>query len=144
MSNSIEMSDGFFTGADVIHQYTRAQAIADGVLVDVTEMAREAGFAWPVALTRAVWEDCVAWSEDDNRRQTVQHETGRLWDVLWMAHGATRSVTKFADRGVAPFQLVRIPRGGRATRPRLVSLKLVMGVGDDGGPVLTIMQPTED
>ena len=37
--------------------YTRAQAIEDGVLVDVSESAREAGFKFPVAVTRTVW-DC--------------------------------------------------------------------------------------
>ena len=37
----------------VISCYSRAQAIEDGVLVDVTNMAREAGFKWPVALTHA-------------------------------------------------------------------------------------------
>ena len=36
--------------------YTRAQAIADGILVDVSETAREAGFNIPVALTRTVWD----------------------------------------------------------------------------------------
>ena len=32
---------------------------------DVTAMAREAGFRWPVAVTAAVWADCVATSESD-------------------------------------------------------------------------------
>jgi hypothetical protein len=40
----------------VIHAYSRAEALEDGVLVDVTSTAREAGFRIPVALTRAVWE----------------------------------------------------------------------------------------
>src|SRR4051812_27741843 len=38
---------------EVIFAYTRKQAIEDGVLVDVTETAKEAGFKIPVALTRA-------------------------------------------------------------------------------------------
>ena len=33
-----------WTDAEVIHVYTRAQALADGVLVDVSPLAREAGF----------------------------------------------------------------------------------------------------
>ena len=33
--------------------YTRAQAIADGVLVDVANMAQEAGFRIPVAMSIA-------------------------------------------------------------------------------------------
>jgi hypothetical protein len=42
-----------FSGEDLIHSYSRAEAIADGVLVDVTPVAREAGIRFPVALTRA-------------------------------------------------------------------------------------------
>ena len=45
---------------EIIDSYTRKQAIADGVLIDVTETASEAGFRIPVALTRAVWADYVA------------------------------------------------------------------------------------
>ena len=44
---------------EVIHRYTRAQALADGVLVDVTDAAREAGFRTPVAMTIAVWSKAV-------------------------------------------------------------------------------------
>jgi type I site-specific restriction-modification system R (restriction) subunit len=32
---------------DVIYSYTRKQAIEDGVLVDITEMAKEAGSSIP-------------------------------------------------------------------------------------------------
>ena len=46
---------------EVIYAYTRAEAIADGVLIDVTETAKEVGFRLPVALTAAAWADCVAW-----------------------------------------------------------------------------------
>jgi hypothetical protein len=41
----------------IISLYTRDRAIADGFLVDVSDMAREAGFKWPVAVTRSVWDD---------------------------------------------------------------------------------------
>jgi len=37
---------------NVIYSYTRAQAIEDGMFVDVTETAKEAGFKYPVAITR--------------------------------------------------------------------------------------------
>ena len=40
----------------VIFAYTRAQAIEDGVLVDVSDTAREAGFKIPVAVSRSVWD----------------------------------------------------------------------------------------
>ncbi len=40
-----------------VYSYTRAQAIADGVMVDNSSLAKEAGFTAPVAMTRTVW-DC--------------------------------------------------------------------------------------
>ena len=79
MTQESNVSDIF---GDVIYSYTRAQAIADGVLVDVTKTAKEAGFIWPVAITRSVWENCVALSDEDNDQQTYQDESGRVWDVV--------------------------------------------------------------
>ncbi len=127
---------------EVIHVYTRAQAIEDGVLVDVSRTAPEAGFRWPVAMTRAAWEDCVAWSEEDSRRQVHQDEAGRLWDVLWMAMNAIRQLSGSASQ--IDYELYRVPRDGRCTEAQLVTLKLVAGPGDDGEPVVTIMLPQED
>jgi hypothetical protein len=46
-----------FEEADLVHRYTRFDAIADGALIDVSAVAREAGIRFPVALTRAVWEE---------------------------------------------------------------------------------------
>jgi len=125
---------------EAISTYTRAQAIEDGVLVDVTETAREAGFRFPVALTRACWENCVSWSEADSMRQTCQDEAGRLWDVLWMASVAARRNGGSELR----FRLYRVPRGGRGVRPRLVALQTHCGPGDEGEPVITIGLLGED
>jgi hypothetical protein len=60
-----------FEDADLVHRYTRADAIRDGVLVDVSAAAREAGIRYPVVLTRAVWERCLAVSLSGGRRVTV-------------------------------------------------------------------------
>ncbi len=120
--------------------YSRRQALDDGVLVDASEMAREAGFRFSVAMTRAAWEDCVIWSDEDNKRQTYQDEAGRLWDVLWMACVAARRNGGSELR----FQLYRVPRGGRGVRPRLVVLQMHCGPGDEGEPVITISMLGED
>ncbi len=40
---------------EVISSYSRAQAIEDGVLVDISGLAREAGFRYPVAVSRGVF-----------------------------------------------------------------------------------------
>jgi hypothetical protein len=127
---------------EVIYSYTRAQAIEDGVLIDVGAMAREAGFKWPVAITSAAWDDCVAWSEDDSDKQVHQDQSGRLWDVLFMASHAIRTGSGSGDRLL--FQLYRVPRGARSTKTELTTLKLIVGPGDQGKPVITILLPDED
>jgi len=132
--------EGFFD--NVISTYTRAQAIEDGVLVDVGSKAQEAGFKWPVALTAAVWADCVAWTEADSRKQVYQDESGRLWDVLYMASHAIRVSKRSGDRLL--FQLYRVPRDGHSTEAVLVTLKLIVGPGDAGETVITILLPNED
>jgi hypothetical protein len=62
--------------------YSRARALADGELIDVTERARELGFKWPTALTHDVWSQCVAVPPG---LEGIQDESGRLHDLLWMA-----------------------------------------------------------
>ncbi|WTZ89346.1 hypothetical protein OG747_53030 (plasmid) [Streptomyces sp. NBC_01384] len=128
---------------EIIHAYTRAQALADGVLTAAdAELAREAGFVVPVALTSAVWEGCVAWNDGDSERQVPQDERGRLWDVLTMARAAIRRGGGDGDR--VTVDLRRVPRDGRARQARPVQLVCAIGPGDHGEPVITIMEPHED
>jgi len=133
-------------GGNIISAYSRADALADGVLVAVPEaLAREAGFVWPIALTAAAWADCVAWSEDPDSatlRGAGQDETGRLWDVLWMARHAVRQAGPGTSR--LPFSLLRVPATGTSVTARPVTLSLLVGPGDRGEPVLTICEPGED
>ena len=53
------MSNGKDFG-NVIYSYTRAQAIADGVLIDVTDEAKAHGFKVPVAITDHLFHGYVA------------------------------------------------------------------------------------
>ncbi len=125
-----------------IHTYTRADALADGTLIDVSETAREAGFRIPVVLTRAVYEDCVRWTDaDNNRKGTLQDEAGRLWDVLmmaWFAAARTRGA------GRATVKLRRVPRAGRGQMPRLVAVEAVISGDMDGTVACVIQQFGED
>lgn len=119
---------------EIIFSYTRAQAIADGVLVDVSELAKEAGFRFPVALTSAVWGACVEVGPTDN----CQDEQARLWDIL--------NVLRYRSRETGSQQVIRfevlIANGGSVTKP--VLLKAHCGPGDYLEPVITIMLPGED
>jgi len=125
-----------FDNTDIIHSYTRADAIRDGALIDVTATAKEAGFRWPVALTAAAWERCVAVPPGVE----CQDEAGRLWDVLYLLGlGIHRS-----DDGTEIRYGVHVRNDNREGVPPLVQLKAVCGPGDDGAPVITIMLPEED
>ena len=104
---------GIFSPDDLIHSYTRQQAIEDGVLVDVSETAREAGIRYPVALTRAVWARYV----EVPLGVECQDEEGRLWDILWMF--------RYGAEGAGPSLYITDPDGNT------VELKGPATPGDD-------------
>lgn len=130
-----------------IDVYTRAQALADGALVEVPAgIARESRFVVPVALTAAAWGDCVSWDDADTERTgLIQDQTGRLRDVLTMARLAARRATGPA----VVFTVARLPREPQPFAedgPEAEEVQLVMhtGPGDQGEQVITIMMPGED
>jgi hypothetical protein len=127
---------------EVIDTPGRADMIELGALVPVPDKtAREAGIGVPVGLTRAAWEDCVAWTEaDDARKHALQDEDGRLWDVLCMTRAV---IVRSRGESRAMVRLHRVPREGPGVRARLVTLLAVIGPGDEGEPVMTVMQPDE-
>ncbi len=125
-----------FEDAPIIYRYTRAQAIQDGVLVDLTEWAKETGFKIPVACTSAVWQDYV--EPPAATKELGQSTRGRAHDLLWMLHNAIRG---FAYGDCLHFQVIFLQA---PQRQETVKLKAVCGPGDQGEPVLTIMLPDED
>jgi hypothetical protein len=120
-----------FWGAP-IHTYTRADALADGVLVDVTATAREAGFRVPAALTQSVWADV---NDLSGRHVSAgQSPVGRLWDLLCMAAQAARR-TENRDTSEFVYSLIMPVGAGNNYRA-----KCHIGPGDEGEPVVTIMR----
>ena len=120
---------------EVIHSYTRAEAIEDGELVDVSDVAREAGFRFPVAMTRTVWGKYV----EVPPGVSFQDEQGRLWDILYMLMNMIRRNRVPSD--TMKFSLM-VRNDNR--RPKLVTLKSICGPGDNSEPVITIMMTDED
>jgi hypothetical protein len=129
------MRNQLFQPKDMIHTYSRSQAITDGVLIDATEIARESGFRVPMALTQAVWARCVTVPP----KVECQDEAGRLWDVLWMCRLAVRGAV-----GVQVKFGVHVRNSNRRGMPPLILLKAVCAPGDDGMACITIMLPDED
>ncbi len=121
----------------VIYSYTRAQAVADGVQVEVTKTAQEAGIKFPVFLTRTVFDSFVAVPEG----VTGQDEAGRLWDICWMLRFAILRSHGHTDR--LPVALY-VRNDNRAAR----LVKLIASCGaldiDDPQPAITVMMPDED
>jgi len=137
-------SGGFFEEYDLIHVYSRADAIGDGMLLDVTTVAREMGFRYPTAFTHAAWHDCVAWSEAEiERKGIVYDESQRLRHVLARLLIAIRT-SGFEDEDRIFFNVVRVPRDGASKEPQAVMLMSVCGPGDTSEPVITISFPGED
>ena len=138
----------------VIDTYSRAEAIADGVLIDVTPIANEAGIRLPTAITPGVQAECV--SVPAGLEGCGQSTAGRLWDVVYMAKMfampvLVKACIKSGDAEETTYQLHILQKppteddhdsdtGGTT----LVTLKAHLGPGDDGKPVVTIMLRHED
>ena len=123
----------------IISSYSRADAIEDGFLIQIDEkMSQEAGFKFPIAISRDVWEKYVYWTDEDTKRQTYQDLKGRLWDVLCMLMFAIRRSRNVNERLRFSFSVV--PRGlkSRAKTAKLIHLWAHIHPGDQLEPVITI------
>ena len=122
---------------DVVYAYTRAQAVADGVQVEVSKVALEAGIRFPVFLWGWVYDAYVTVPPD----VSGQDEAGRLWDVVWMTRFAILRARPGADR--IPVALY-VRNDNRAAR----LVKLIATCGpldiDDPAPAITVMMADED
>jgi len=114
---------------ELIYSYTRAQALADGVLVDLTERAHRAGIRYPTACTASVWAliDCIANSDTDELAGIVRdvRADAVLRDLL-------AAIRKARGTDRVNFQALG------------AALWAQCGPGDAGEPVITLMQQGED
>jgi hypothetical protein len=138
---------------EVISSYSRAQAIEDGVLCDVSELAREAGIKFAVAISAGVLKIIAPW--DDGREGDFaepkegqplyglgQSFKGRAWDMLQILRYEIRRGQGGQRVDFAPLFLM----GHKWTqeKPMPVPMYAHCGPGDNAEPVITIMLPTED
>ncbi|CAG7637016.1 DUF6573 family protein [Rhodococcus opacus] len=125
---------------EVIKAYSRADAITDGVLHDVTELAAQQGILYPVSIATHAWDVAVAW---DDANGAMQDETGRQWDVLTMAAHALRRAKRLRLLGMQEFTVYAVPNRPGAEEPEPVTLGIAVGPGDNLEPVLTITAPAD-
>ena len=114
---------------ELIYSYSRAQALADGMLVDVSERAKRAGIKYPTACTHGVWSliDCLPASDTDTLAGIVRDV--RLDEVLRVLLAAIRAA-RSTDR--VTFRVLG------------AALWAQCGPGDTAAPVITIMREGED
>lgn len=122
---------------DIIYSYSRAQALADGVLVDVSELAREAGFKLPVAVSDTLYLGYLT-PPLELAKEGLSLE-GRLWDTLSVLRYAIKAASS-TDR-ISFSVLFQIAPDAE---PEPVDLLAVCGPDDSGFPVITIMLPSDD
>jgi len=131
-----------------VSEYTRFQAIEDGILIDVSDAAKETGITLPTAVTNTVWNDYIVVPEE---MKGFQDERGRLHDLLWMLYCAIKSKEIRGSQGFYKL-IVAIPENNKwqsnekryGKDQRLVTLKSVCGPDDDGKAAITIMKPDQD
>jgi hypothetical protein len=152
MRDELEMSMEEVFG-EVIATYSRAQSIADGVLVSLNDpsftfrpglnICAEAGIKYPIAMTIAAFAKTV--SELDTPLPPCEDISGRLWDVLSMFKRAAKRGGSEIRFHVTVINWVYVDgEQTNRTKRETVILKAICGPGDSGEPVITILLPDED
>jgi hypothetical protein len=126
----------------VIYAYTRAQAIADGVLVNLGMFVSQGspvldlvGIRFPVAMTSTAYAEVMGEGEGPELLPT--DEITRR--VLYFLAVLKRAI--LAHRG-EDLSLIQFSCTNAELKP--IALKAVCGPGDNSEPVITCMLPGED
>ena len=132
----MSQNTNYFEDWAVVSVYSRSDALKDGVLIDVSEQARECGFKFPVAVTNTVWSN---WIEVGAELEEVgQSAQGRLWDVLNVLFFTIRKLPKGVDSSRIKFRVLFLmnANGSHYAEPELIA---VCEPGDNMEPTITIM-----
>lgn len=121
--------------------HTHEESIEAGFLIDVTNVAKNIGFNLPVALTKAVWGNCVTWdASKENRNDITQSEGYRLLELLSSALIAWRQL----KRGVrCSFDIYRALDGKEKFSSERVVLSIYTNSGFISPKRITIMMDDE-
>lgn len=115
------------TFGPVIYGYSRAQAIEDGVLIDLSEHQDATRvFKYPVAFTSDLWDEIV---RGQGKQERVRN--GRIWDVCYMSTALGSDISPSRRE-------FKVKVGAR-----LLVLWADCGPGDDGAPVMTLGFPSD-
>lgn len=133
-----------FDGFNVITMYTRAQAIADGVLHDVTDTAKKCGFRIPVAITDTIWRKYIDVDDKPELKELGQSTEARLRDVLIVLYFGIRSFPGASQSRRLTFATKFLMDAGKELAYETPQMTSDIGPGDEGEPVITILIPEYD
>ena len=110
-----------FDDFDVIYSYTRAEALADQVLIDVSDVAKRSDFLLPTVVS----SNLLAVIDAENQLPVLFAFFHDKW--------------KFRAIDDDMMSTQTISKTGR-----VITVILHIGPGDDGEPVLTLMLPEDN
>lgn len=125
MSNNEPLTDFF---GEPISVYTRAQAIADGVLVDVSDRAKRYAIRFPMALTDGLYSVLTEHADTE----TLKH---LCVDLLLITMRQKIIAASETDRIDFVIKLPHVPA---------IAVYALCTPGDSREPVITVMLPHED
>ncbi|MGD8405313.1 MAG: hypothetical protein PVJ21_16755 [Anaerolineales bacterium] len=131
--------DNIFSNDDIIHTYSRKEALEDGFQVDanIGEFAEvtKQHHKFPVYMTRGVYELI----ERAVKNERWANDWKGVWhDILWM----NRVMKRYIDESTVEFQVI-IRGAGRKQKYTMIAQVGPMDI-DDPSPAVTISLPGED
>jgi Family of unknown function (DUF6573) len=125
-----------------LHGVSRTRAIAEGVLFDVSDLAHEAGFRCPLAVTPEALGACFGYGgafESDGGPYTAEEEAC-LRDLLKLLRHALIPLDGGSNR--VDF-VVDVLNETRPEMPPVMQLRVACGLRHGDLPAITVMLPTE-
>lgn len=139
----VVIHEPLFSQADLIHTHTRAQALEDGDLIDVTPQAQAAGLTCPTACTAALYGQLVG--SGPNAPLRLENLLTTLRRAIeagvreWIFQGAQGDGPKEVVFAMQDNHTEGLPEDGER-----VEAYAAIGPDDNGEPVLTVMLSYED
>lgn len=121
---------------EIIHTYTRKQALEDGVLIDVTEQAKDNGFKVSVAITCNLYNGYVV--PDESLTGLGQSIEGRLHDLFEMTKA---SIYTNKDASRAYFEVLFLMKPNNLEKVKCLA---IIGPDDNFKPCITLMLPGDE
>jgi hypothetical protein len=126
---------------EVIDVYSRANALEDGVLIDLGQFFHQGkpvlesvGIRYPVAITSAAFGAALSGEDDLEADPELPHK------VVHLLRSMKEAINESANGHLLRFKVVNY----RGAESSTIDLKAMCGPGDDAEPVLTVMLPDED